>query len=117
MKHNTHENILQELINRGLTAEEIQACYERYVWHVNYYEPKLKQLEGELKRYKDRFGLIEELEIPKIGDLVKMKNSIGEYMEFRVLEIQKSKDDICILGIRSDGGVWCDTLENIITVK
>lgn len=58
-EHNVNENVLEELLKQGLTARKIQDCYERYVWHVNYYESKLKAIEEELKRYKDKFGELE----------------------------------------------------------
>ena len=43
------EGIVNTLIEQGLTVEEMQQCYERYVWHYNFYEPKLKHAEELIK--------------------------------------------------------------------
>lgn len=58
MSHKVNEDIVNKLIQDGLTPEKFQECYERYVWHVNFYEPKLKELEEELKGYKFGFNVL-----------------------------------------------------------
>lgn len=60
MEHETINDIVSKLSEEGLTVKQIQECYERYVWHVDYYEPKLKEVEKELSMYKLRFGELDK---------------------------------------------------------
>ena len=66
------ENILEDLLQMGLSAPQIQEAYERYVWHYNFYEPKVMELEKQLQELKE---LQESL---KTGRTISLPCNIGD---------------------------------------